>query len=380
VARTLRAAVNAANANADADVIVISPLIRGSIALTGGELAIQHDLTIRGSGANRQSIDAGGASRVFNVRPGANATLTGVTVANGRSAGTGGGAIRNEGTLTLRGVTVRNSTTSDADGGGLFNVGTATVADSTFSGNTATSGGGLFNGGTATVVNSTFAGNTADFGGGLYDRDGAALRVSDSTVSGNRANQRGGGIASPLNDPSSTPAGTRLNNTIVAGNSFDPSFTESAADPHGPDLYGYFDAASSNNLIGSLGFAKGMDPSRNLLGSIENRTPKIDALLSPLGYYGGTTQTMPPKPGSRAINAGNNALVPAGVAADQRGLPRILGGTVDIGSVETTPPAPPPAGGGHDENHGGEGKEKDNDTDKDKEKGGKKTKKREHDD
>jgi hypothetical protein len=378
VAPTLRAAVNAANASGDADVIVLSPLVRGSIALTGGELAVQHDLTIRGLGANRQSIDAGGASRVFNVRPGANATISGVTVANGRSAGTGGGAIRNEGTLTLRGVTVRNSTASDADGGGLFNVGTATVADSTFSGNSATSGGGLFNGGTATVVNSTFAGNTADFGGGLYDRDGATLRVSDSTVSGNRANQRGGGIASPLNDPSSTPAGTRLNNTIVAGNSFDPSFTESAADPHGPDLYGYYDPASSNNLIGSLGFAKGIDPGHNLVGSVENRTSRIDPMLSPLGYYGGPTQTMPPNPNSPAINAGNNALVPAGVATDQRGLPRILGGSVDIGSVETVPAAPPPASGGHDQNDGGEGKGKEKD--KDKEKAGKKTKKREHDD
>src|SRR5205823_5018301 len=38
LAPTLRAAVNAANANADADVIVLSPLIRGGIALTGGEL------------------------------------------------------------------------------------------------------------------------------------------------------------------------------------------------------------------------------------------------------------------------------------------------------------------------------------------------------
>src|SRR5207237_10736372 len=122
---------------------------------------------------------------------------------------------------------------------------------------------------------------------------------------GNRANQRGGGIGSPLNDPSTTPAGTRLNNTIVAGNTFDPSFTESAADPRGPDLYGYFDPAGSNNLVRSVGFAKVPDPSHNLHGSIENRTPKIDALLSPLGYHGGTTQVMPPKPGSPAINGGN---------------------------------------------------------------------------
>jgi hypothetical protein len=350
LATTLRAAVNAANAGSDADTIVISPTV-GTIALTGGELAVTHDLAIQGVGANRQAIDAGGTSRVFNVRPGVSATIGDVTIANGNSLGTGGGDVRNEGTLTLRRVTVRAGAAGDGDGGGVFSTGTLTVRDSTFSGNTATSGGGLFNAGAATVVNSTFSANTADFGGGLYNRDGATLLVSNSTVSANRANQHGGGIASTLDDPSATSAGTRLNNTIVAGNTYDPSLTETPANPIGPDLYGFFDPASSNNLIGSLGFAKGLDASKNQLGSIENGTPKIDPMLSPLGYYGGTTRTMPPKRGSRAIDAGSNALVPPGTPTDQRGLPRIRGGRVDIGSVETSPvvtPPPPTTGGDHE--------------------------------
>ena len=375
VASTLRAAVNAANAAPDADVVRISPGVTGTIPLTGGELVIAHDLTLQGAGANLQTIDGGGAARVFNVRPGVNATLADVTVANGTSQLTGGGGIRNEGTLTLRRVTVGNNSAGQVDGGGLFNVGTVTVIDSTFSGNRATSGGGLFNGGVATVINSTFAGNTGDFGGGLYNRDGATMRVTNSTVSGNRANQRGGGIASPLDDPSATPAGTRLNNTIVAGNTYDPLLTETPANPIGPDLYGFFDPASSNNLVGSLGFAKGLDASKNLLGSIETRTPRIDALLSPLGYYGGTTRTMPLKPGSRAIDAGSNALVPPGTPTDQRGLRRIQGARVDIGSVETSLVVthPPPAGGDHekdrDEQHDGKKeKEKDKPKKDDKEK------------
>ena len=103
----------------------------------------------------------------------------------------------------------------------------------------------------------------------------------------------------------------------------------------GPDLYGFFDSSSSNNLIGSLGFAKGMDVAKNLLGSIENATPSIDPMLSVLGYYGGTTQTMPPKKGSLAIDGGNNALIPAGVVTDQRGFLRVVHNKVDIGAVET---------------------------------------------
>jgi hypothetical protein len=39
-------------------------------------------------------------------------------------------------------------------------------------------------------------------------------------------------------------------------------------------------------------------------------------------------------PGSPAIDAGNNALVPADVTTDQRGDPRFVNGTVDIGAFE----------------------------------------------
>jgi hypothetical protein len=106
VATTLRAAIMAANAQPDADVVRISPAVTGTIVLRLGELVIARNLTIQGAGANVQSIDGGGA-RVFNVRPGVTASINDVTVANGRSQFTGGGGIRNEGTLTLRRVTVR---------------------------------------------------------------------------------------------------------------------------------------------------------------------------------------------------------------------------------------------------------------------------------
>ena len=58
-------------------------------------------------------------------------------------------------------------------------------------------------------------------------------------------------------------------------------------------------------------------------------------MLAPLGNYGGPTQTMALLPGSPAIDAGSNALIPAGVTTDQRGLPRIVSGIVDIGAFES---------------------------------------------
>jgi hypothetical protein len=53
-------------------------------------------------------------------------------------------------------------------------------------------------------------------------------------------------------------------------------------------------------------------------------------LLSPLGNYGGPTQTMPLLPGSLAIDAGTSTGAPA---LDQRGLGRV--GAVDIGAFES---------------------------------------------
>ena len=56
-----------------------------------------------------------------------------------------------------------------------------------------------------------------------------------------------------------------------------------------------------------------------------------DPLLAPLGDYGGPTQTMPPLPGSPAIDAAGSTD-PGGT--DQRGLPRFVNGALDIGAVE----------------------------------------------
>jgi hypothetical protein len=66
----------------------------------------------------------------------------------------------------------------------------------------------------------------------------------------------------------------------------------------------------------------------------------VDPMLGPLADNGGPTLTHALVPGSPAINAGNNALIPAGVSTDQRGIgfPRISGSRVDIGAVESAPP------------------------------------------
>jgi hypothetical protein len=331
-APTLRAAITAAHAKADADVITLNPLLSGTITLSAalGELQITNDVSIQGFGANRQAINGGGTGRVFNIAAGADVEISDVTISNAKNQFTGGAGIRNLGNLTLSSVQITNNILSDADGAGVYNAGSIKVYNSTFAGNvTNAGGGGLFNSGSAVIANSTFFGNKADFGGGIYNASGKSMLISNCTISGNTAVTSGGGISGTVDDPDTMTPTTLMNNMIVAGN---VCLFQNGG--QGPDLYGFFPFASSNNIIGELGFAKGMDPLKNQLGGVEYATPVIDAKLAPLGYHGGTTQTMPLLAGSPALDKGKNSLVIS--STDQRGGSRIQHGIVDVGATEGT--------------------------------------------
>jgi hypothetical protein len=139
--------------------------------------------------------------------------------------------------------------------------------------------------------------------------------LTNCTLSGNSA-KYGGGI-------DVTPGSVTLNNTVVAGN------TSSS----GPDVNGAVASGSGFNLIGDgtkmTGISNGVNG--NQVGT--SKSP-IKALLAALGNYGGPTQTLALLPGSPALDAGSNAL-DGGVSTDQRGVARIINGTVDIGAFES---------------------------------------------
>jgi hypothetical protein len=71
-------------------------------------------------------------------------------------------------------------------------------------------------------------------------------------------------------------------------------------------------------------------------------------MLGALQDNGGPTATMALLPGSPAINAGDNTLIPTGVTTHQRGAgyPRIDTGTVNIGAFELVLNQPPVANAG----------------------------------
>lgn len=345
-----------------------------------------------------------GGVTVFTVNSLVRMNITSLTIQHGNSATLGGGIVNN-GFLTLFGVTIQNNTgfrgggiysagdggnpafltitlstisgntatsntTSDGGGienatgstiinlsastvsgnsarhgGGIGNEDTATISGSTISGNSATIpggtgvGGGILNNGTLTITGSTISGNqatgTSGQGGGIYAA-GSTLTMSDSTISGNSATT-GGGIRQAAGTGTLTQVTVAANSTGIDGTSA-LTLANSILANTGANCTTGAPTDGKYNLISdaTCGFADATD----IIGA--------NPQLLPLGSYGGTTQTQPPKVGSPALNK-----IPASgancTASDQRGTGRPFGANCDMGAVEfsvaVSPFSGPPGGG-----------------------------------
>jgi hypothetical protein len=305
-----------------------------TITLTSGELFINNkSLTIQGPGASQLTVSGNNTYRVFRLLFGNPVTLDGLTVSGGKPFNSIGGGILNDGgALTLINCTVSGNSSGIFSGGGIYNAnGPLTLINCTVSGNSSGGGGGIFNGSsTMTLINCTITGNSTTFsGGGILNANVfPTLTLTNSTVSGNRSDSdgntsgAGGGIYAFNNET--------LNNTIVAGN-----FRGTGTTPD--DISGGTIDAANNNLIGDAATSGGITNgvSGNKVGFA------VSAVLNTtLANNGGPTLTHALVTGSPAFNAGGNALAVDSanqpLTTDQRGtsFPRIIGGTVDIGSYE----------------------------------------------
>jgi predicted outer membrane repeat protein len=259
----------------------------------GGAIYVQGTLNLLGSYLTGNSSPTGGGVYVS----GGNAVIGTSTLVNN----TGSGVFTFAG-----GVTVADSTISKNTGGGISSVnGAVTIRNSTLSDNAAPgTGGGINNQGSLTITDSTISGNSARNGGGIYNSAGSgSVTIMGCTIAFNSATGNGGGI-----DLETT---AQIRNTVIAGN-------KSAK---GPDLFGTF-SSQGHNLI--------QDPSQTN-GSISTDLPPGNPMLGTLQNNGGPTSTLALLPGSPAIDAGDNTSAPP---TDQRGLPRIVNGTIDIGAFE----------------------------------------------
>src|SRR5215471_1869571 len=224
---SLRQTLAAAN---DGDTINFG--VTGTITLVTGQLLVNKNVIISGSGTNYLAVDANHASRVFYIASGKAVIISRLTIANGSApfAANGGGINNDHAILTVSECTLTGN--SALNGGGIFNDGSAgtatlTVLNSTFSGNTVgAGGGGIFNNGersgsaSLSVNNSTLIGNSTPFDGAGILNDGsggsATLTITNSTLSGNLATGYGGGICSYGHFGSAT---VTITDSTVSGNS-----------------------------------------------------------------------------------------------------------------------------------------------------------------
>ncbi|MDA1050347.1 MAG: right-handed parallel beta-helix repeat-containing protein [Planctomycetota bacterium] len=361
---SIREAIGAANANPNRTTITFDQSLDGTplvLSIRGneeddnatGDLDVRFTTSIQGRGAQNTIIDAGGAGglgeRVFEILRNGDVTVDGVTVTGGDEP-VNGGAFSNRGTLRVNNSTIIGN--SAKSGGGIFSsFGTVTVSNSIVTGNAAFTGGAfhLRNNFMVSVTGSTVSGNFAENSGGGFRSESTTLVVSNSTISGNAAGVGGGGGLRIYGE-----SGV-LNNTIIAGNTAvgGPSDIEINA--------GIIDAR--NNLIGDPGSAGGLlhGNNGNIVGNgagglLPATSIFVDVLPDgliderDLADNGGPTLTHALLPGSPAIDAGDNSLLPADsedqdsdgdttepIPFDQRGtgFTRILGrATVDIGAFE----------------------------------------------
>ena len=317
---TLRAAIQQAEYTAVATII----LPANTYVLTKGQLDIKVAITIQGAGAARTIIDGNGnnpacypatalSCRIFDMKTGSSLTAADLTVRNGK-AGIGeaghyhGGAIHNHGTLMLTNVIISDSAVVQTGwgGGGLTTAGGATAAleQVTVSGNSAQqNGGGIENLGGLSLINATVSGNsTKGQGGGIWHSGAAFSAINAVTIAGNSAAANGGGGIN-------RGAGTiYVSKTILAGN----VGGNCAGTPTS------FDQGWNVSSDGSCPFANAGD--RN----------STDPQLGPLQDNGGGLPTHRPAPTSPAVDL---IPLPCG-SADQRGVTRPQGPGCDSGAVE----------------------------------------------
>ena len=222
-AGSLRQAISDANTNPGFDTVELASGLTGVISLDDGEIIINDDLQIDGSGGE-VTIDAAGVSRLFNVVADTSVSMNDLALTGGFSTSLGG-AITNAGDLTLTRITA--SANAANGGGAIFNSGELVVDDSDFTANTVLQrGGAIHNTGSSVFTNTRIMDNIASnltdnttVGGGVYS-DGGRAEFFDSQIIGNEAEMNvissvnfsfGGGIAGAAGE-------IVLNNTLVEDN------------------------------------------------------------------------------------------------------------------------------------------------------------------
>ena len=192
----IRSAVQVNNANIQ---------LGADINLSNSTLSIPSNQTVtmdlNGHKLDRRLTKRGeGGGQVITVRQGATLNLSNGTLTGAWGRG-GGGLVNENGTANLTNVIITNNVGEDR-GGGIYNYGTLTMTGGEITNNISQDktapegGGGLFNAqnATATLTDVTISGNKAEVKGGGGICNYGTMTLDGCTVTGNKCELNGGGI------------------------------------------------------------------------------------------------------------------------------------------------------------------------------------------
>jgi predicted outer membrane repeat protein len=254
--------------------------VNGTGGLGGAIYGDTTTLTLTGDTFSNNTAAYGSGGAIYDE------TGTSLVISNsrftGNSAGSSG-AIYDSGPLTITMSTFANNSASDGPGGGLYSAGNSSaVANTTFSGNSASgvtgNGGGIYNTNSLVVTNGTFSGNSAAASGGAVYNAGSTLILRNTIVNASTSGGNCGG-------------------TITNG---------------------------SHNI--DSGATCGWD---SLAGSKSNTNPMLGALTGSPAYF-------PLTSGSPAVDAGDDSFCSVWPVSNQsqNSVTRPQGAHCDIGSYE----------------------------------------------
>jgi hypothetical protein len=327
--------------------LTFTPNLSGAVIALASEIVVSGQFLLDVSSLpGGLTVSGNDATRIFQVAGGSALELRGLTFADGRTVGDPalGAAIFNHGGATVTAVRctfraneaignppVIGFSGRSAYGGAVYNAGELRVIQSAFYSNRVVGTDGWPFMGFAPAGNGGLA-----LGAGIYNDFSGSLVMEHVTFSANTANGGNGGDGISITGGSAGYAvgalfnigAAVLSHVTISGNQGTPGLPGPGAPPGAASLgvggigaaavittrYSIITGNSDSNWVGVL----------NDTLSLTNG----DALLAPLGNYGGPTLTMALLPGSPARNAATGSVA----TADQRGFAMV--GAPDIGAYE----------------------------------------------
>lgn len=282
--------------------------VNGTIYIANGHysgvnntnIIIDKDMAIMGENKGETVIDGGFNSQILIINH-VNITIYNLTLINGKSNESRGGAIFNDGNLSIDKCNFINNT-AHLSGGAIFNNDICTVNDSTFTNNYAISdcGSAIFNNGTCTVNDCIFSCNNAFLSGGAITNHFANCKVSESIFTDNQASY-GGAIYNYYSDFTLNTSifknnkaeidggafGNRWGDSIITGCNFENNTATNGgalSNYNGNSVLLYSRIVGNNASHGSEIFSSNgtVDAIDNWWGS--NSGPELDGLVGNIKY------------------------------------------------------------------------------------------------